>query len=294
LIERHVVTVAAVTRVQMTVPCRSGGDDGCATAGRPGLTSRTDRWWAEPLATGLGLALLFGYLTVRAFYPAYVWHEPYISPTVAPPVFTAPAGPPGGVPVDRAWLGAFPAWWPAFAQSPAFVLPWLAIVFRVTCYYYRGAYYKAPFLTPPACAVRGVPRRYRGEASLLLFQNLHRYALYAGLFLLVVLWWEAGAAFFRRGEFGIGLGTVIMVVNAALLSSWTLGCHSWRHLAGGRHDCFSCKGPSLRYPLWRGSTWLNERHMLFAWCSLAWVALTDVYVLLVSSGTLRDINTWSP
>jgi hypothetical protein len=179
-------------------------------------------------------------------------------------------------------------------QSPAFVLPWLAIVFRVTCYYYRGAYYKAAFLTPPTCAVRGLSRRYRGETAILLFQNLHRYALYAGLFLLVALWWEALAAFFRHGRFGVGVGTVVMIVNATLLSSWTLGCHSWRHLVAGRRDCFSCRrGMPARYQVWRGSSWLNERHMLFAWCSLVWVALTDVYVYLVSSGAINDWNTWS-
>lgn len=255
-------------------------------------TSRVDAWWREPVATGFGLVLLFGYLTVRAFYPAYVWHEPYISPTVAPPVFTAASGPPGSVPVEQAWLGEFPAWWPWFLQSPAFVLPWLAIVFRISCYYYRGAYYKAAFLTPPACAVHGVQRRYRGETAVLVFQNLHRYALYAGLVLLVALWWEAAAAFFRGGRLGLGVGTVVMVLNAALLSSWTLGCHSWRHLVGGHRDCFSCPHASLTYPLWRGSTWLNERHMLFAWCSLLWVVLTDIYILLVSSGIIRDVNTW--
>lgn len=76
--------------------------------------------------------------------------------------------------MDQAWFGAFPTWWPAFIpQSPAFFLPGLAIAFRVTCYYYRGAYYKAFALTPPSCAVRGVPHRYRGETALLLFQNLH-------------------------------------------------------------------------------------------------------------------------
>jgi hypothetical protein len=32
--------------------------------------------------------------------------------------------------------------------------------------------------------------------------------------------------------------------------------------------------------------------MLFAWCSLVWVTVTDVYVLLVSSGIVHDINTW--
>jgi hypothetical protein len=257
-------------------------------------TGRPDAWWLQPVATAGGLALLFGYLTFRAFHPVYVWWEPYISPAVAPPVFTPADGPPGSVPVDHAWFGAFPAWWPGFIpQSPAFVLPWLAIVFRVTCYYYRGAYYKAALLTPPACAVRGISRRYRGETMLLLFQNLHRYALYGGLFLLVALWWEALAAFFREGRFGVGVGTIVMVINAVLLSSWTLGCHSWRHLVAGRRDCFSCgRSSSARYHAWRGSSWLNGRHMLFAWCSLVWVALTDVYVYLVSSGSIRDWNTW--
>ena len=256
--------------------------------------SRPDAWWLQPAATGVGLVVLFGYLTIRAFHPVYVWWEPYVSPAVAPPVFTAASGLPGSVPVDHAWLGAFPGWWPSFVpQSPAFVLPWLAIVFRFTCYYYRGAYYKGIFLTPPACGVGGVSRSYRGETTLLLFQNLHRYALYAGLFLLVALWWEAIGAFFRHGRFGIGVGTAVMVINAALLSSWTLGCHSWRHLIAGRTDCFSCgRGGSARYQAWRGTTWLNERHMLFAWCSLVWVAITDVYVYLVSSGAVRDWNTW--
>jgi hypothetical protein len=257
-------------------------------------TGRTDGWWVQPVATGGGLILLFGYLTFRACHPVYVWWEPYISPTVAPPVFTADRLP-GSVPVAHAWLGGFPSWWPAFIpQSPAFVLPWVAIVFRFTCYYYRGAYYKGWLLTPPACGVRGVSRRYRGETTLLLFQNLHRYALYAGLFLLIALWAEAISAFFRGGRFGVGVGTIVMVINAALLSSWTLGCHSWRHLIAGRKDCVSCgRAMSPRYHAWRSSTWLNERHMLFAWCSLVWVAVTDVYVYLVSSGAIRDWNTWN-
>jgi hypothetical protein len=41
-----------------------------------------------------------------------------------------------------------------------------------------------------------------------------------------------------------------MVSNAALLSGWTLGCHSWRHLIGGRLDCFSCsRGMSNHHTL---------------------------------------------
>jgi hypothetical protein len=173
-------------------------------------------------------------------------------------------------------------------------VPALAIGFRFTCYYYRGAYYKAFFFTPPSCAVRGVPRRYRGERALFVFQNLHRYTLYCALFILVCLWWEAAAAFFLDGRFGIGVGTVMMVVNAALLSAYAFGCHSWRHLIGGRSDCFSCgQVPSMRYGAWSWSSWLNGRHMLFAWCSLVWVALTDLYIYLLSTGIVQDWNTWS-
>ena len=264
---------------------RSGGFAG---------TERVDRWWIAPAATASGLLLLFGYLTFRAFNPVHVWFDPYISPTVAPPLFTSPSNYPGSVPVELAWLGAFPAWWPAFIpQSPAFLLPWMALAFRVTCYYYRGAYYKAFFLTPPSCAVGGVPQQYRGETRLFLIQNLHRYTLYGALFLIVCLWWEGLAAFFRDGQFGIGVGTVIMLVNAALLSGYILGCHSWRHLVGGRLDCLTCDGAaSSRYRLWKSSTWFNVRHMLFAWVSLVWVVFTDVYIYLLSTGAVRDLNTW--
>ena len=135
-------------------------------------TQRTDRWWITPAATAIGLLLFFGYLTFRAFNATYVWYDPYISPTVAPAVFTPAFGYPGAVPVDHAWFGAFPSWWPSFLpQSPAFFLPGLAIAFRFTCYYYRGAYYKASFMTPPSCAVRGISRGYRGETTLLVISE---------------------------------------------------------------------------------------------------------------------------
>jgi hypothetical protein len=141
--------------------------------------------------------------------------------------------------------------------------------------------------------VRGAVRSYRGETALLLFQNLHRYTLYGALFLIVCLWWEAFAAFFRDGRFGIGVGTAVMLMNAALLSAYTFGCHSWRHLIAGRLDCFSCDRAALpAYRVWKGSSWLNERHMAFAWLSLVWVAFTDLYIYLLSIGTIRDLNTW--
>jgi len=258
-----------------------------------GATTRNDAYWAGPVLTASGLLLFFGYLTFRAFQATYVWFEPYVSPTVAPPLFTPASGYPGAVPVEHAWLGAFPAWWPSFLpQSPAFFIPGLAIAFRATCYYYRKAYYRAFAMSPPACAVRGVHRRYRGETALLIFQNLHRYALYGALFLLACVWYETIAAFFKRGEFGVGVGSVVMFLNASLLSGYTFGCHSLRHLVGGRADCMSCGQSTLSYRAWKGASWVNGKHMQWAWVSLVWVVFTDLYVQLVSRGVITDLNTW--
>jgi hypothetical protein len=272
-----------------TAPIQIGGHPDHFAGG-----GRTDRWWLGPIATAVGLTVFFGYLTVRAFQGTYVWYDPYISPTVAPPVFTPEWGYPGAVPVSHAWLGAFPAWWPRFIpQSPAFFIPWVAIAFRLTCYYYRKAYYRAFAVSPPACAVKGVRRPYRGETAFLLFQNLHRYTLYAAVFLLVCLWYEGFAAFFKNGQFGVGVGTLVMLVNAALLSGYTFGCHSFRHLIAGRLDCMTCDGaPTMRYGAWKKASWLNARHMAFAWLSLFWVAFTDVYISLISRGVISDLNTW--
>jgi len=257
-------------------------------------TTRSDAWWIGPALTAAGLVLFFGYLTFRAFQGTHVWYAPYVSPTVAPPLFTPASGYPGAVPVEHAWFGAFPTWWPGFLpQSPAFFLPALAILFRATCYYYRKAYYRSFGMSPPGCAVRAAKRPYRGETRLLLFQNLHRYTLYGALVLLVCLWVEGIAAFFKNGEIGVGVGTIVMVINAILLTGYTFGCHSWRHLIGGRLDCLTCDGkPTMTFSLWKRSSWFNGRHMQFAWLSLVWVAFTDLYINLVSRGVITDLNTW--
>jgi hypothetical protein len=257
-------------------------------------TARTDNWWLGWALTAGGLILFFGYMTIRAFQGTYMWADPYISPLVSPPLFTPAGGYPGAVPLSHAWFGAFPRWWPKFIpQSPAFLVPTSAIIFRFTCYYYRKAYYRAFAASPPACAVKGAPLKYRGETRLLLFQNLHRYALYAALILLVFLWYDGFAAFFRHGRLGVGIGTLVLLINAALLSAYTFGCHSWRHLIGGGMDCFTCDNASrTRYQIWKRSTWFNQRHMLFAWLSLFWVAFTDFYISMVSRGVITDLNTW--
>ena len=62
---------------------------------------------------------------------------------------------------------------------------------------------------------------------------------------------------------------------------------------GGKVDCFSCDYRSKSaYSRWKVITFLNRRHQLFAWLSLIWVGLTDIYIRLVSMGIIVDFNTW--
>ena len=91
--------------------------------------------------------------------------------------------------------------------------------------------------------------------------------------------------------FGVGLGTLVMLVNVILLASYTFGCHSLRHLVGGQVDCFSCaRGGQARYRLWRGVSVLNRHHMLWAWCSLFSVGFSDLYVRMCSMGVFTDFR----
>jgi hypothetical protein len=172
------------------------------------------------------------------------------------------------------------------------ILPFPGL-FRVTCYYYRGAYYKAFWADPPACAV-GEPRsRYRGEAAFpLILQNVHRYLLYVSLVFLVVLsydvyqslWFTDAAT--GRTEFGVGVGTLVLGVNVTLLAGYTLGCHSMRHIAGGYLDRLARRPVSrVAYDC---SSCLNRAHMRWAWTSLFSVAFADLYVRLCSMGIWSD------
>jgi hypothetical protein len=257
------------------------------TVAPPGLgaTSRRDRWWLTPLAVFGALSAFVVYATWAAFQGEHYTYGPYLSPFYSPELF-------GDSP--HAWFGPRPGWWPAWLPfSPALLILPFPGLFRITCYYYRGAYYKAFWLDPPACTV-GEPRTsYRGEHSFpLILQNVHRYFLYIAVIFLFVLaydvWlgmWFADPATGRR-EFGIGVGTLLLAVNVVLLAAYTLGCHSMRHLAGGWHDEISRS--AVRDACYSCSTALNLRHQLFAWCSLFSVAFADVYVRLCSMGIWTD------
>ena len=110
----------------------------------------------------------------------------------------------------------------------------------------------------------------------------------------MILGKDAFEAFFKEGQgFGIGLGSIILTINVVLIACYTFGCHSFRHLVGGRKDCMSsCGKSSVALGSWKQASWFNERHMLFAWASLIWVMVTDLYVRLCSMGVIHDLNTW--
>jgi hypothetical protein len=246
-----------------------------------GQTSRKDKWWVVPLLTFLGLGTFVVYSTWAAFQGEHYRFGPYLSPFYSPELF----GPHG-------WFGPKPTWIPGWVPwSPALLILWAPGGFRFTCYYYRGAYYKAFWADPISCAV-GEPRKtYWGEKKLpLILQNVHRYFMYIAVVFIVLLtldvfqaMWFVDAA--GKGHFGIGLGTIVLAVNVYLLGSYTFGCHSLRHLIGGGKDEVS-KSPF--YKAYQCVGCLNRRHMLFAWCSLFTVGFSDLYVRLCSMGIWHD------
>jgi hypothetical protein len=261
-----------------------------------GGTLRTDAWWIGPTITVLVFSSFIVYTTWAVFQAGNYYAAPYLSPLYSPLLFVN-VDAVGAAPIAHAWFGKWPTWWPnfpLFPLSPALLILPFPGLFRFTCYYYRKAYYRGFAASPPGCAVSpGERPRYRGETRFLIFQNLHRYALYFALAFVAILGWDALLAYFKDGHFGVGVGSLVLTINVVLIGSYTFGCHSFRHLIGGRTDCMSCGEETMKYRAWKGASWFNGRHMLFAWLSLFWVAFTDIYVRLVSMGVIKDLNTWS-
>jgi hypothetical protein len=239
---------------------------------RLGSTLRRDAWWVEIIPVVILLGVFGIYATLRAFEGKFYEWGPYLSPFYSP------------------LIDPNHHWWPF---SPALLILGGPLGFRATCYYYRKAYYRAFFLDPPACAVsEPSKRKYKGETAFpLILQNVHRYFFYLAIVFLAFLWYDAVVAYDFDGHFGIGVGTLIMSVNIVMLTLYTFSCHSLRHLAGGKLDCFSCATfGKPRHTAWRGITFLNERHMLLAWTSLITVGLTDLYIRMVATGAFHDLR----
>ena len=251
-----------------------------------GQTMRTDNWWLQPVLVFLGLSAFIVYSTWAAFQAEHYTFGQYLSPFYSPEIF-------GDSP--HSWFGPKPLWWPALLPfSPALLILWAPGGFRFTCYYYRGAYYKAFWADPISCTV-GEPRKtYRGENSFpLIIQNLHRYFLYIALIFLLLLSHDVWKALWftdlnGNTSFGVGVGTLVLAVNVYLLGSYTLGCHSLRHLVGGILNQIS-RSPA-RFLAYNCVSCLNRRHMNYAWLSLFWVGFSDFYVRMCSMGIWTDMR----
>ncbi len=240
-------------------------------------TSRRDNWWMQPLAVFLGLSTFIVYSTWAALQGHYYRFGPYLSPFYSPELFGDPV---------RSWFGVRPDWIPAWVTAAMLIL-WAPGGFRVTCYYYRGAYYKAFWADPPSCAVGEPRKKYLGERSFpLILQNVHRYFLYLALVFLVLLARDVWNAFWFDGHFGVGVGTLVLLANVVLLSCYALGCHSLRHIVGGFRDRLS--GAPVRKRAYDCVSCLNLRHMTFAWFSLFSVGFADLYVRMCAMGIWRD------
>ena len=267
-------------------------------------TLRKDNWWIYPGVVVFGLVCFLVYGTWSAWQANFYWFSAgvdgfggYLAPFYSPLIFIK-EGVAGGAPMEHSILGEWPAWWPSWLPaSPSLLILGIPAMFRFTCYYYRKAYYRAFTGTPPACAVGAVQRKgasgYKGEVGLMRVQNLHRYAMYFAVIFVFVFFYDAYLSFFRGGELGIGVGSILILGNPIGLACYTFGCHSVRHLIGGSRDCFSCGlGGNVADKNGKVVTWLNQRHEMFAWISLVWIMATDLYVRLVSMGIITDLNTW--
>jgi hypothetical protein len=234
-------------------------------------------WWFEPATIVVALSgfTIYVFWTILFPTPAPFRHgefHNYLSPFYSPKLAGGPL-------------------WGWF--SPAFLVLWVPLGFRATCYYYRKAYYRSFFWDPPACArpeLRG--ERYAGETKFpFILNNLHRYFFWLATIILAFLWYDTVLAFFFEGRFGVRLGSLIFLANVVLLTFYSLSCHSLRHLIGGKLDCFSCAlAGGLRHRSWEKVSRLNESHMLWAWLSLFSVWSVDIYIRLLQVGAIPDLR----
>ena len=245
-------------------------------------TLRTDPWWNRGRVVATLLTIWVLYATVRVFtghwyfVPQYHYLTPFYSPCVSGECV------PGSAAIGT-WIPAIPPIIPYAFVSLPFVLG-----FRLSCYYYRGAYYRAFWRSPAACAVREPHATYSGETKLpLISWNWHRIFLYFAVLIAILLTYDVAQAFRGPdGNFGIGLGSIIMLINVVAVWAYTFTCHSCRHIMGGRLKHFS-KHP-VRYWFWTQISKGNKHHMAYAWISLATLMFTDLYIMLIASGAFSD------
>ena len=251
-----------------------------------GRTNRIDNWLRQPMAMALGLTAAMLYTAWRLFlYPESIHYELEGS-TVMSPIFS---------PNILEWdLFGLKEWdHPPWVNAAVLVL-WIPFGFRGTCYYMRRVYYRTFFASPTACWVDepeiNKKLGYKGEKRLFIFNNLHRYFLYAAMIILVIKWWDVTHTLQFDDGYGMSIGTLVMGIEAFLLTMYVTSCHALRHLAGGALDRWTTGISKIRGKLFGRISLLNRSHGFWFWTSLIFVFFGDLWVLAVCEGYLSDMS----
>ena len=181
--------------------------------------------------------------------------------------------------------------------SYAFLVLWAPLGLRLTCYYYRKAYYRSFFLSPPACAVSGARAAATAARPRFPFvlQNAHRYFLYFATIVLGFLWYDAVRSVLLHGPrrvaapSGVGLGSLVLLANVVALSLFTFGCNSLP--PPGRRQPrllhLLALDPRTRHRLWPASPSSTSGTAL-GLDEPVTVGLADLYIRLASAGVFHD------
>src|SRR5262249_18790324 len=131
-------------------------------------TLRKDTWWVLPATVVVVLGSFIVYSTWAALQNAHYFTAPYLSPFYSPCI-------------SKSCLHSTFGWglpdmtFPVIGLvSPAFLILWGPGLFRLTCYYYRKAYYRSFWLAPSACAVHDVKAGYSAVTWLALLLQDYR------------------------------------------------------------------------------------------------------------------------
>ena len=197
-----------------------------------GETSRRDNWWLQPLVVFLGLSAFIVYATWAAFQGDHYTYGPL-------PVAVLFAGPlrrfaarlvrrprRGGRRGCRTRRRFLILWAPAGLPAHLLLLPRRVL---------QGVLGRPAQLRRGRTA-QGLHRREQLAAPHPEHPPLfpvRRGAVHRDARL------DAIRAFWFADGFGIGIGTLILCANAILLGGYTFGCHSLRHIIGGRNDCLT-------------------------------------------------------
>jgi len=99
---------------------------------------RADAWWITPLVTVVVLGGFVVYATWAGLQNANYYAAPYLSPFYSPCLSAN---------CSHVTVPLVGSWW---KWSPAILILWAPGGFRLTCYYYRKAYYRSFVWAPPA------------------------------------------------------------------------------------------------------------------------------------------------